>query len=263
MKSRLATTAAVLAALALPAPAAPPSRDLPSRSGARAEDGGTWILPSSARAPGVNAFWTTGLTVTNSGGDPATVTLTFLGHTGNGASGPEKTFDVPAWATVTWPDVLASAFGLESDWGPILVRSNVTTLVVHGETSTPSPSGGSYGQVVPALGPSETFDMRWRTLAGLRQDDRFRTNVVLSNLGDTEATVVLQLFRPDGTTELTDARAVPRLGVVQLNLARDLGVAQLAGGSLVLSSPTPGARVAAYASVIDATTSDPRTVLAR
>ena len=257
MKVLATVLAAALAAVAATAATGEIVAAEPSAAGA------TWILPSSARVPGVNAFWTTDLTVHNSGGDAAEVSLKFLGHEGTGASGPERLASIPAWGTVTFPDVLSTVFGREAGWGPILVRSNVTTLVVHGETSTTAPAGGTYGQVVPALGPSETFGMRWRSLAGLRQDDRFRTNVVLANLGDTEAVVVLQLFRADGSTLLVDAARVPSLGVVQLNLATDLGVANLSGGSLVLSSPTPAANVAAYASVIDAATSDPRTVLAR
>jgi hypothetical protein len=45
---------------------------------------------------------------------------------------------------------------------------------------------------------------------------------------------------------------------------RDLGVAaETAGARLVLSTPTANGAFAAYASVIDATTNDPRTLLPR
>ena len=114
---------------------------------------GTWILPSSARAAGANAFWTTDLTVMNSGSQSATVALKLLGHDGSGAGGPERTYTLPAHATLTWPDVLASVFGRETDWGPILIRSGSTTLVAQGQTWTASPTGGSYGQSVPRPRP--------------------------------------------------------------------------------------------------------------
>ena len=68
---------------------------------------------------------------------------------------------------------------------------------------------------------------------------------------------------PDGTTATSYTTTVGPLGFLQLNLANNLGVANLVGGSILVSSSTPGAQVAAYASVIDAATADPRTVLAR
>lgn len=224
---------------------------------------GTWILPSSARAAGTNAFWTTDVTVTNSGSEAASVTLKFLGHDGAGASGPERTYDIPARATFTWPDVLASVFGRETDWGPILVRATVTTLVAQGQTWTASPTGGSYGQSVPALGAAEAVGTLQKTLSGVRQDARFRTNVVLANLKESAATVTLLALLPDGTTATSYTTAVGPLGFVQLNLASHLGLASFVGGSLLVSTSTPGAQVAAYASVIDTATADPRTILAR
>ena len=224
---------------------------------------GSWILPSSARTQGTNAFWKTDLAVTNTGTGPASVNVKFLGHEGKGASGPERVYSIPAKSTVTWPDVLAFLFGRETDWGPILIRSSVATLVAQGQTWTASPEGGGYGQSVPALGPTEMVGATARTLSGVSQDSRFRTNVVLANTKETEAAVTLQVFRSDGSVATTYSTAVGPLGFVQLNLASHLGVANLTGGSIVVSSSTAGAQIGAYASVIDATTADPRTILAR
>ncbi|MFN7988923.1 MAG: choice-of-anchor J domain-containing protein [Thermoanaerobaculia bacterium] len=224
---------------------------------------GTWILPSSARTPGANAFWTTDLSVTNTGATPASVNVKFLGHDGKGASGPERVYTIPARSTSTWPDVLALMFGRETDWGPILVRSSVTALVAQGQTWTPAASGGGYGQSVPALDASETVGATARTLSGVSQDARFRTNVVLANMKETEAVVTLQVFRADGSADTAYTTTVGPLGFVQLNLANNFGVTNLSGGSVVVSSPTAGAAVGVYASVIDASTGDPRTILAR
>lgn len=46
--------------------------------------GGAWLLPSSARAPGVGAFWTTDLTLRNTGTAAMLATVKFLGHSGDG-----------------------------------------------------------------------------------------------------------------------------------------------------------------------------------
>lgn len=59
--------------------------------------------------------------------------------------------------------------------------------------------------------------------------------------------------------------ALPPLGMTQVaRVARDLGAAgDVAGARLVLSTPTAGGAFAAYASVIDNVTNDPRTLLPR
>lgn len=224
---------------------------------------GIWLLPSSARVAGTNAFWKTDLSVTNTGSTPATVNVKFLGHDGKGSSGPESEFAVAAKATATWADVLGLVFSRESDWGPILVRSSSTALVAQGQTWTSSPGGGSYGQSVPAVSAAETVGASSRTLSGVSQDTRFRTNVVLANMKESEASVKLDVYRSDGSLVTSTTTAVGPLGFVQLNLASNLGVTALTNGSIVASSQTSGAQVAVYASVIDATTSDPRTILAR
>ena len=197
----------------------------------------------------------------NLAAEPASVTLKFLGHTGAGAAGPEKTYTVPAHATQTFTDVLSTVFGLESDWGPILVRSSVATLAVQGQTWTASPGGGTYGQSVPAFGAAEAVGVTPKTVAGIRQDSAFRTNLVLANMKETAATVEIALLLPDGTTSTTRTIALGPWGFSQLNVETDLGVANISGGSFLLTSAD--GQVAAYASVIDATTGDPRSILAR
>lgn len=224
---------------------------------------GAWLLPSSARTSGNNAFWTTDLSITNTGSEPGNVVLKFLGHEGNGATGPEVTYTIPARSTLTRPDVLASVFGKERDWGPILIRSTVASLVVQGQTWTPSPDGGTYGQSLPALGTNEAVGTTARTLTGIRQDDRFRTNIVLANMKDTEAAVSLQVLLADGSTVINFPMALGGYGFVQLNLKDNLGVMNFSGGSVIVSSATSGAQVAVYASVIDAATGDPRSILGR
>ena len=102
-----------------------------------------------------------------------------------------------------------------------------------------------------------------KALAGVRQDPHFRTNIALANFGETQAVTTLQVLRPYGTTVKTRAVTVGPLGFVQLDLANDLDVTNLDGGSVVLSCSPATCQVGAYASVIDAKTADPRTILPR
>ena len=76
----------------------------------------------------------------------------------------------------------------------------------------------------------------------------------------------------DTLSNLTDRQgvydstyALPPLGMTQVTqVVRDLGVTgDLQNAQLLLSTSTPGGAFAAYASVIDRTTNDPRTLLPR
>lgn len=80
---------------------------------------------------------------------------------------------------------------------------------------------------------------------------------------DTEAAVSLQVLLADGSTVINFPMALGGYGFVQLNLKDNLGVMNFSGGSVIVSSATSGAQVAVYASVIDAATGDPRSILGR
>ena len=150
-----------------PVPPAPPRLDLRRRARGRRprprgdarprrlEPDGDEHAGSSRRArgsQGTGAFWTTDLSLRNAGTAAATATVKFLGHSGDGRGGAETPVTLAAGETRTWGDVLSTLFGLSADWGPILVRSESSGLVVLGQTSTPG-GGGTFGQSVPAFAP--------------------------------------------------------------------------------------------------------------
>ena len=227
----------------------------------------TWFLPSSARTPGVGgAFWTTDLTVANSGALDARLTITFLGHGADGRTGPERTFSLSAGRSVTYADVLGSVFGLSEGWGAIRVASSTTSLVVTSQTSTLAPGGGTYGQSLPSFGdPDLIRPGTAQSLVGIREDSAFRTNLVLASAVEEPVDVDVVLVAESGETLGQTRVALPPLGMSQLNrVVRLLGVAaDVAGARLVVSTPTPAGAFAACASVIDAITNDPRTLLPR
>ena len=223
---------------------------------------GTWLLTSSARVQGAGAFWQTDLSVRNTGSSSASVTVKFLGHSGDGRGGPERSYTIPAGQTQTWRDALWTLFGLSNDYGPILVRSTTASLAVLGQTWT-SGGGGTYGQSVPALATGELVGATPRSILGVRQDASFRTNLMLANATESTVSVTVQLVSPTGAVLGTQSRTLGPLSRDQLNVASDFGYSNLSDAVFVISSPTSGAAVGAYASVIDAATQDPRTLLPR
>ena len=226
-----------------------------------------WLLPSSAHAPGFNsAFYTTDLTVANTGGVDTTFTLTFLGHDQDGTSGAEQTFALAAGRSATYSDVLGSVFGQSSGaYGAIRISSGAASLAVLGQSST-SGFGGTFGQSVPAAAPEDLVRAGApQSLVAVREDDAFRTNLILANAIGAPLDVDVALVADTGVTLGTKRYSLPPLGMTQVShVVRDLGVAaNLSGARLVLSTPTAGGAFAAYASTIDNTTNDPRTLLPR
>jgi hypothetical protein len=223
---------------------------------------GTWLLTSSAHVQGAGAFWQTDLSIRNTGSTSATVTIKFLGHSGDGRSGPERNVTLAAGQTQTWRDILLSLFNLSSEYGPILIRSTSPSLAVLGQTWT-SGGGGTYGQSVPVLSTGELIGSTPRSILGVRQDTFFRTNLMLANATETTTSVTVQLVSTGGAVLATKTVSLGPLSRAQYNVGSDFGYTSLADGVFVISSPTAGAAVGAYASVIDAGTADPRTLLPR
>ena len=227
------------------------------------------IVPSSARAAGANgAFYTTDLSVANTGATSASATLKFLGHDQDGTSGPQQSFTIPAGATTTFPDVLGTVFSQTSAYGAIQVSSTSQSLVAMAQTSTPG-FGGSFGQSVPGFGDHSRLDTKFiqngerRSIVAVREDAAFRTNLILANAMKGAMDVDASLVSADGTNLGSKRYTLPALGMTQVSrVVRDLGVtASVTGARLDLSTPTASGLFAAYASSIDNTTNDPRTLL--
>ncbi|MFI5120552.1 MAG: hypothetical protein ACHQM4_09075 [Thermoanaerobaculia bacterium] len=221
----------------------------------------TWLLPSAAWVHGAGgSYWTTRFTLSNPGTTDAAVNFRWLGHDVDGRDGPETSYVVRAGQTFV-PDENTWWVNHPEDYGAILVTSSSPALIVHGETSTPF-LGGSVGQALPAFGPADFASMTPKTLAPIRENASFRTNLVLANATDAPLTAHVNLFAADGTLLGTRDVDLPPLGMTQLSrVAAVLGAPTLDVGRLAVSTSTPGGLVAAYASVIDNATNDPRTLL--
>ncbi|HMA29188.1 MAG TPA: PA domain-containing protein [Thermoanaerobaculia bacterium] len=226
----------------------------------------TYLLPSSAHAPGIGAFYTTDLTIANRGTTDANITLQFLGHDQDGTAGPKQNRALAANKAVTYADILASLFGVSaSDYGAILITADSASLKIVSQTSTPASNGvGTFGQSVPAQGANDFVTPGTpKSLVGLREDTAFRTNLVLANATTSSVTVNLTLLAGDGSTIGTTARTLSPLGMTQVgHVVTALGAPfGTTNAVLVVSTTTTGAQVGTYAAVIDNGTSDPRTIL--
>jgi hypothetical protein len=222
----------------------------------------TWILPSAAWVHGAaGSYWMTQFTLSNPGTTDAAVTLKWLGHDADGRGGHEFTYVVRAGQTLV-PDEETWQINHPEDWGAILVTSSSPALFVQSETRTYVPGGGTVGQGLPALGPADFASSTPKSFAPIRENASFRTNLVLANATEAPLTARVVLYAADGTQLGSRNVDLPPLGMTQLNrVATLLGAATLDLGRIAISTSTPGGLVAAYASIIDNRTNDPRTIL--
>ena len=230
----------------------------------------SWIVPSSARAPGAGgAFYTTSISIGNRGSAEARYKLKFLGNNTDGTGGQESSeFVLGSNQAVTYEDVLGSVFGLTQDFGAIRLTANVTSLNVLAQTSTADPSkpGGTFGQSVPAFAAADLLTSgALRSIVGIREDSSFRTNLILANAGTAQVKVTGTLLSASGAVLGAGDWTLDPLGMTQVTgVVRDLGVTgNIRDAQLLLTTSTTGGAFAAYASIIDNITNDPRTLLPR
>jgi hypothetical protein len=240
----------------------------------------SWILPSVARYQGGagGSLWTTLITVANPSSEVGvSVFFQFLGHDQDGRGPATIGYSLRPGESATLDGLLA-LFNIPEGFGAVRVTATSPNLVIQSETSTflMWSYGGTVGQFVPALGPSDLAGAAPKTLVPIHEYEEpwappqtgpknsFRTNLVLVNAVEVPVSAHVALFAKDGTLLGSCDVELPPLGMTQIGrVVSSLGAGPVYGGRLAISTPTPGGLVAAYASVIDNISNDPRTVLPR
>jgi PKD repeat protein len=222
-----------------------------------------WQVPIVASAEGANdTSWDTGLFVFNGDEEAATVHLA-LNRDGEAVV---AYLQVEPAQTIHVGSLLSSMWGVEQGAGAVDIVS-AARLAVNARISTSTPAGGTAGQRIPALAMDDP-DPAGRTLAWIREDALYRTNIGLSNLSGQRAEVELRLRAADGSVVGSITQSVGRRRVVQKSLVQLFGdgaVADLGGPGwidavdVVPVSPP----VVLYSSVVDNQSGDPVLDLAR
>jgi hypothetical protein len=228
---------------------------------------GRWIVPATARVAGAGgSFWTSELTLHNGSSEAANVRLTFLGNGDDTRGRPEAAVSIPPLRSVSMPDVLSSAFGIGAGFGALEVRADTGWLAVRSRTSTAG-ARGTVGDSIPGLPVASFFGQTTSpspSLIGLREDDGFRSNLVLVNAAPVAITVVVRANDGAGAPIGERSYEMPALGMVQdpSFLRRpEFGSVARTNVSVSISSPSAGASFTAVATVIDNASNDPVTVL--
>ena len=219
----------------------------------------TYFVSGIARLPGfAPAFWYTDLAAFNPTTSTANIRLTFYGT----ATPPAAITTLAPHQQMTWPDVLAVLFTDNGpDKGVILVDSD-QPIEVLSRTYSKVTVGGTvetFGQSYSGLeAGSGLASDAVGYLANLRSDGAFRTNVEFANVGSVMTDVELRLFTNTGVliTTVTATGLAPQRWT---QLVRALPPGQAAAFAEVRAL-APGARVIAFGSVVDGSSTDPTTI---
>ena len=234
----------------------------------------SWFVPGVAHAPGAGeTTWRTDLAAVNPGGNPVTVTATFLPYDGGAVL--ERDVTLQAGHARQWRDVLVSLFEIAGDSsakGTVQLASP-ERIFASARTYNQSESG-TFGQYLPAL-PSVSAEARMAStgidlmrsgqlgvIPQLKKSAAFRTNLGVQNLGDSPVTVEIRLYDANGIQLGTSWTATVSVGHYR---QLDDVFAVLGGGSpsiayAIVKTTSPDGAAWFYASVIDNATGDPTTV---
>lgn len=234
------------------------------------------LAPAAGRGPGADgSTWRTDLWVKA----PAASTITAEFHavdSTSDAATATATIAVPNGA-VDLPDVLKSAFGLESGFGNILLRSTSgVSATVRVYTTAGS---GSYGAAFMAMptsmamvgngGMMDSDDRYQMYVLGLLPQPRARVNVMVTNAGSAPIAGVLEILDSDGLVATGAATSLPfsiraysshQFNDVLNGIVSRFGASGTMQARVRLSNGSTG-MVMVLASVVDNVTNDTYTVM--
>lgn len=220
-----------------------------------------YVVPAVTHAPGLlSTTWRSDVAVINLGSSVAGLTFTFVSASGETLT---RSTSLPSPGTREYADVLTSLFGLAasaSASGALQVVSD-QPLLLSSRTFNQGASG-TYGGYIPAVAASGDGLASGQTgyLPQLRKGPSYRTNIGVTNLGTTTATIGIRLFGASGTLVGSETLlSVPQGGFVQTT---DIFATSGAGDQEIAFARVEvrSGRGWAYASVIDNATGDPTIV---
>lgn len=206
----------------------------------------------------------------NGGTTTANVTATYYPQ-GGGTPVPATggTISIAPGETKAFDNVLPSRFNVTGSGGAIVFTTpNNTALVATARTYTIADNGGTFGQFIPGVTPSEGVGAGDKPLQVLQleQSARFRSNVGLSELTGNPAHVKVTLYSPDKKVEAIVEKDLAGNQFLQLGsiFASVYGPSEsIYNGRATVEVTSGSGRVTAYGSVIDNRSLDPTYVPAQ
>jgi hypothetical protein len=220
------------------------------------------VVPTAAHASGLHgSLWTTDLVLVNHGSERANATLYLLPAAGPSPAAAFLRASVPPAGMVDLGDVVGTGFLAQGAAGAVVIVTD-RPLAVSSRTSS-SGSTGSFGQHVGAVAADSGLGQGQEgRLIQLTRSSLFRTNLGLVSLAGVPTDVEVELRSSDGEPLGSRVYALRPYGFFQeTDIFAKLGVMEAQDAYAVVRPTSPGARVLAYASVIDNRSNDPELVV--
>lgn len=213
-----------------------------------------WIATAAHLGGSGGSMWATDFAAFNPGTAPATLALYMLPRDGDNAGITPIARSVSNGQTLTLPDIVLGTFGNANLAGAIQVCSDrpvtVSSRTFTREGAKTYGFGSQATRREQAIAPGST-----RSIADIRENGSFRTNLGLTNVSRTTATVKVKLTLSDGTVVGEQTYPVKPWSHIQRNrVVRDFTTANVAGA--VLTIEPSGGSVIAYAAIVDGSTND-------
>ncbi|HNX49766.1 MAG TPA: S8 family serine peptidase [Thermoanaerobaculaceae bacterium] len=217
-----------------------------------------FFVSGIARWPGYSpAVWYSDLGVLNPSDGPVTAQLTFYGTSQTYFQSRE----IGARQQLFFQNVLQSLFGLPGDdVGALVVTGSGPLYPLARTYSQVSAGSPTYGQGYVGMTPSQALSQgNVGVIAGMRSDTPYYTNLELVNVGSVTTNVEVRFFDNGGAQVGSLTRSVPPNKRVGVN--KDKVLPPGTGFAFAeLRLDTAGAKLIAFASVVDDLSKDPTTL---
>ncbi len=223
-----------------------------------------YLIPAVAHNPGAGGtLWRTDVAAINPSTTEADLVLTFYAAVGGQSLTASESLE--PGATQEWGNIMESVFSQTpaSEAGGSIAIGSTVPLIISARTYNQT-SEGTFGQYIPACTPAKALGSGViGYLPQLKDNAAYRTNVGAINIGDSEATIEIQVFGGDGDRiGGSKSLSVATKRWKQVNDVFDAvgaGEEQDIAFATVTVSPADG-RVWVYASVVDNQSGDPTTI---
>jgi len=160
------------------------------------------------------------LTIANAFGVVADGWVRFVEDGADWQQAPSVDFTVAPGESLTWSDVLQSAFGITRNTKGTLIVGGVPTwsLAIVSKNYVIDEDDKRFGIAIPGVSSfhPQTIQNFW-ILPGVRQNDEFRSNLILAGAVPYESSVTIRLLANGEVLADEFERTVPAYGSLQIN----------------------------------------------
>ncbi len=217
-------------------------------------------IPAGARAAGTaGSYWLTDIAVTNFSNGVATANLAYLAKNQDNSNPLNASLALAMGEQVLIGDVFSSLLGLDAANGGLRVSTSHPDVKVTSRTYNAAGQEGTYGQFIPAQREDAAVTPDGAgALNQLQENENFRTNIGMVNVGDTPVQVEVHLFHASGLRYGVVSRTLQPFEMTQYDrIYNRVNAGVVDSGFAVVKVLTTAGKVLAYASVVDNGSNDP------